>query len=317
MTRLLAVAAFLAAAVPALAQDYPSKTVRILVPWPAGGTVDGLVRTVAPKLSDALGQPVIVENRAGASGSLGAAEVAKAAPDGYTLLAVFDTHATNQHLYKALPYDGYRAFEHVTQLVSSPQAFVAATNFAPNNLKELIAYGKANPGRISYASVGAGSSNHLTTALFASRTGIDMLHIPYKGGSPAMTDLLGGQINVMIVSAWQTLPHIKAGKLKGLAVGSKARMTQLPDVPTFAETVPGFEGSSWTGLVAPARTPAAITGRLQRELAKALALPDVREKLQGQGFEIVGSTPQEFAAFVVAEADKWGSVIRGLGLKAE
>ena len=144
-----------------------------------------------------------------------------------------------------------------------------------------------------------------------------MLHIPYKGGSPAMTDLLGGQINVMIVSAWQTLPHIKAGKLKGLAVGSKARMAQLPDVPTFAETVPGFEGSSWTGLVAPARTPPAIVARLQRELAKALALPDVREKLQGQGFEIVGSTPQEFAAFVAAEADKWGKVIRDLGLKAE
>jgi tripartite-type tricarboxylate transporter receptor subunit TctC len=316
MSRLLAVLALLAA-FPAFAQEYPAKPLRILVPWPAGGTVDGLIRAVGPKLSEALGQPVVIENRAGASGSVGAAEVAKAAPDGYTLLAVFDTHATNQHLYKALPYDGHRAFEHITQIVSSPQAFVAATNFAPNNLKELVAYGKANPGRISYASVGAGSSNHLTTALFATRTGIEMLHIPYKGGAPAMTDLLGGQINVMIVSAWQTLPHIKAGKLKGLAVGSKQRMAQLPDVPTFSETVPGFEGSSWTGLVAPARTPAAITGRLQREVAKALALPDVREKLQGQGFEIVGSTPQEFAGFVAAESDKWGKVIRELGLKAE
>src|SRR5688572_10678748 len=223
-------AGLLAVPLLALAQAYPSKPLRVIVPWPAGGTVDGLIRTLGPRLSDALGQPVVVENRAGAGGSLGAAEVAKAAPGGHTLLAVFDTHATNHHLYKGLPYDGFRAFEHVTQIVSAPQAFVAAPNFAPSSLKELIAYGKANPGRISYASVGAGSSNHLTTVLFANRTGIEMLHIPYKGGAPAMTDLLGGQVNVMIVSAWHTIPHIKAGKLKGLAVGSKQRMTDRKSV---------------------------------------------------------------------------------------
>jgi tripartite-type tricarboxylate transporter receptor subunit TctC len=291
-------------------QAFPSKPIRIVVPWPAGGTVDGLVRTVSPKLSEALAQPVVVENRAGAGGSVGAAEVAKAPADGHTLLAVFDTHATNQHLYKSLPYDGFKAFEHVTQLVASPQAFVGAPNFAPSNLKELIAFGKANPGRITYASVGAGSSNHLTTLLFANRVGIDMVHVPYKGGAPAMTDLLGGQINVMIVSAWQTLPHIKAGKLKGLAVGSKQRMTQLPDVPTLAETIPGFEGQSWTGIVAPARTPAAAVNRLQAELAKALANADVRDKLSAQGFEIVGSTPQAFSAFVAAESEKWGRIVR-------
>jgi tripartite-type tricarboxylate transporter receptor subunit TctC len=301
----------------ALAQGYPSKPVRIIVPWPAGGTVDGLARSVGPKLSEALGQPVIVENRPGASGSLGAAEVAKAAPDGYTLLAVFDTHATNHLLYKSLPYDGYRAFEHVTQIAASPQAFVGAANFAPRNVPELIAYGKANPGKISYATVGAGSSNNLNAVLFMSRVGIDMLQIPYKGGAPAMTDLLGGQVNVMIVSAWHTIPHIKAGKLKGLAVGSKQRMTQLPDVPTFAETLPGFEAVSWMGLVAPARTPAEIVARLNRESLRALESPEVRDKLTGQGFEVVASASQAFAAFVAAESDKWAKVVRDYNIRAE
>ena len=301
----------------AAAQDYPAKPIRLIVAWPAGGTVDGLVRTVSPKLSEGLGQPVIVENRAGASGSVGAAEVARAAADGYTLLAVFDTHATNQYLYKALPYDGYRAFEHITQIAGSPQAFIGAVNFPPKNVAEVIAYGKANPGRISYASVGGGSSNHLNAVLFASRAGIEMLHIPYKGGAPAMTDMLGGQVNVMVVSAWQTIPHIRSGKLNGLAVGSKQRMAQLPDVPTFAETLPGFEASSWSGLVAPARTPAPIVARLQREIAKVLQVAEVREKLTGQGFEIVGSTPQEFAAFVAAEADKWSKVMRDYNIRAD
>ena len=301
----------------AAAQEYPLKPVRVIVPWPAGGTVDTLVRSLTPRLSETLGQPLVVENRAGASGSVGAAEAAKAAPDGYTLLAVFDTHATNHHLYKALPYDGTRAFEHITQLAASPQAFVGAANFAPGNVPELIAYGRANPGKMTYASVGAGSSNHLNAVLFMSRTGIDMLHIPYKGGAPAITDLLGGQVNVMIVSAWQTIPHIKSGKLKGLAVGSKQRMTQLPEVPTFAETLPGFEAGSWMGLVAPTRTPAAIVARLHREAVKALAAPEVREKLTAQGFEIVGSAPPAFAAFVAAESDKWSKVVRDHAIRVE
>ena len=301
----------------ALAQTYPTKPLRVIVPWPAGGTVDGLVRSVAPKMSDALAQPVLVENRPGASGSLGAAEVARAAPDGYTLLAVFDTHATNHLLYKSLPYDGFRAFEHVTQIAASPQAFVGAVNFAPRTLPELIAFGKANPGRISYATVGAGSSNNLNAVLFMSRVGIDMLQIPYKGGTPAVTDLLGGQVNVMIVSAWQTIPHIRAGKLTGLAVGSKQRMAQLPEVPTFAETLPGFEANSWTGIVAPARTPPEIVARLNREILRALEAADVRDKLNAQGFEIVGSTPQVFAAFVAAESDKWAKVVRAYNIRAD
>jgi tripartite-type tricarboxylate transporter receptor subunit TctC len=316
MKRPLAVLALLLAG-SALAQDYPSRPVRVIVAWPAGGTVDGLVRTVSPKLSEALGQPVVVENRAGASGSVGAAEVARAAPDGYTLLAVFDTHATNHILYKSLPYDGARAFEHVTQIVGSPQAFVGAVNFPPRSVPEVIAYGKANPGRITYASVGGGSSNHLNTVLFASRAGIEMLHIPYKGGAPAMTDMLGGQVNVMIVSAWQTIPHIRSGKLVGLAVGGKKRMPQLPDVPTLSETLPGLEASSWTGIVAPARTPAPVIARLHREIAKVLAAPDVREKLTGQGFEIVGSSPQEFAAFVAAESEKWARIMREHNIRAD
>jgi tripartite-type tricarboxylate transporter receptor subunit TctC len=315
MKILLAALAFLPCF--AAAQDYPARPLRVIVPWPAGGTVDGLVRALGPRLTEGLGQPVIVENKAGASGSLGAAEVAKAPPDGYTLLAVFDTHATNHHLNKSLPYDGYRAFEHVTQIASTPQAFVGAANFAPGSVAELISHAKGNPGKVNYASVGSGSSNHLNMVLFMSRAGVEMQQVPYKGGAPAMTDLLGGQVQVMIVSAWQTIPHIKSGKLKGLAVGSKRRMTQLPEVPAFAETLPGFEAISWTGVVAPARTPAAIVARLHRELTKALAAPEVREKLTGQGFEIVGSTPQAFAAFVAAESDKWGEVIREHGIRAD
>ncbi|HUN70147.1 MAG TPA: tripartite tricarboxylate transporter substrate binding protein [Burkholderiales bacterium] len=301
----------------AAAQDYPARPLRIIVPWPAGGTVDGLIRALGPRLTEGLGQPVIVENKAGASGSLGAAEVAKATPDGYTLLAVFDTHATNHHLIKSLPYDGYRAFEHVTQIASTPQAFVGAANFAPGSVAELVAYARSNPGKVNYATVGSGSSNHLNMVLFMSRTGTEMQQIPYKGGAPAMTDLLGGQVQVMIVSAWQTIPHIKSGKLKGLAVGSLQRMPQLPEVPAFAETLPGFEAVSWTGVVAPARTPAPIVARLHREIVKALAASEVREKLTGQGFEIVGSSPQAFAAFVAAESDKWGKVIREYGIRAD
>ena len=307
-------AALLFVPLQAASQAFPSKPVRVIVPWPAGGTVDGLTRAVAPKLSEALGQPVVVENKPGASGSLGAAEVAKAPPDGHTLLSVFDTHATNHHLYKALPYDGYRAFEHITQIAASPQAFVGAANFPPKTLGELIAYGRANPGKITYASVGAGSSNHLNAVLFSSRAGVEMLHVPYKGGSPAMTDLLGGQVNVMIVSAWQTIQHIRAGKLKGFAVGSKQRMAQLPEVPSFAEALPGFEASSWAGLAAPARTAAEVVARLQREVVRALAAPEVREKLTAQGFEIVASSSQTFAAFVAAESDKWGKIIRERGI---
>ena len=301
----------------AFAQGYPTKPIRIIVPWPAGGTVDGVARIVGPKLADGLGRPVIVENKAGASGSIGEAEAAKAPADGHTALLVFDTHAVNHLLYRNLPYDPFKSFEHVSLLVTSPQALVAAKNFAPNTVAELIAFAKANPGRVTYASVGAGSSNQLNALLFAGRTGIEMLHVPYKGGAPMMTDMIGGQVNVMFVSAPQAIPQVKGGRIKALAIGSARRISQLPDAPTLAETLPGFTAQSWVGMLVPAGTPKAIVARLNAETVKALADPDVRGKLSAQGFDVVGSTPEEFLAFARAESDKWANVIRDYNVRVE
>jgi len=246
------VASLLAAA--ALAQ-YPSKPIRLIVPWPAGGTVDGVARVIGPKLTEGLGRPIIVENKAGAGGSIGQAEAAKAPPDGHTVLLVFDTHAVNHLLYQNLGYDPFRSFEHVSLLVTSPQVLAGATNFAPGSVPELVAFAKANPGKATYATVGAGSSNHLNALLLSNRTGIDMVHVPYKGGAPMMIDLVGGQVSVMFVSAPQAIPQVKAGRIKALAIGSPRRIPQLPDTPTVAETLPGFAAQSWVGMLVPAGTP--------------------------------------------------------------
>src|SRR5215831_12837129 len=232
-----------------------SKPVRVIVPWPAGGTVDGVARVLAPKLADGLGRPVVVENRAGAGGSIGEAEAAKAAPDGSTLLFVFDTHAVNHLLYKDPGYDPFKSFEHVSLLVTSPQTLVAAKNFAPSSVAELVTYAKANPGKVTYATVGAGSSNHLNALLLSGRTGIEMTHVPYKGGAPMMVDLVGGQVNVMFVSAPQAIPQVKAGRFKALRIGLASRIARLPDTPTVAETLPGFVAQSWVGMLLPAGVP--------------------------------------------------------------
>jgi tripartite-type tricarboxylate transporter receptor subunit TctC len=317
MARSLVAFALAFAPLAALAQIYPSKPVKLVVGWPAGGTVDGVARVLSPKLSESLGQPVIIENKAGAGGSLGAAAVASAAPDGYTLLMVFDTHAVNHLLYRNPGYDTFKSFEHISRLVSSPQILVAANNFAPTTLAEFLAYAKANPAKVTYGSVGTGSSNHLNALFLAARTGIDMVHVPYKGGAPMMQDLVGGQLNVMFVSAPQALPQLKAGRIKALASGSAKRMAQLPDTPTVGETLSGFEAASWVGLVAPAGTPKDIVARLHREFARLLEDDEVRGRLQAQGFDIVASTPEEFLRFVRVESDKWAKVIRDYGIKVE
>jgi tripartite-type tricarboxylate transporter receptor subunit TctC len=306
------IAALLAASV--FAQ---SKPVRLIVPWPAGGTVDGVARVMGPKFSEGLGRPVVVENRAGAGGSIGEAEAAKAAGDGATLLFVFDTHAVNHLLYKDLGYDPFRSFEHVSLLVTSPQALVAATNFAPSSVAELLAYAKANPGKVTYATVGAGSSNHLNALLLSGRTGIEMTHVPYKGGAPMMIDLVGGQVNVMFVSAPQAIPQVKAGRIKALAIGSAKRIPQLPDTPTVAETLPGFTAQSWVGMLVPAGTPKELVARYNAEAKKALADPEVRGKLAGQGFDVVGSSAEEFLAFARSESEKWAKVIRDYNIRVE
>ncbi|HTQ73650.1 MAG TPA: tripartite tricarboxylate transporter substrate binding protein [Burkholderiales bacterium] len=293
------------------------KPVRVIVPWPAGGTVDGVARVLAPKLAEGLGRPVVVENKAGAGGSIGETEAAKSAPDGSTVLLVFDTHAVNHLLYKDLAYDPFRSFEHVSLLVTSPQALVGANNFAPSSVAELVAYAKANPGKVTYATVGAGSSNHLNALLLSGRTGIEMTHVPYKGGAPMMIDLVGEQVNVMFVSAPQAIPQVKAGRIKALAIGSSKRIAQLPDTPTVAETLPGFTAQSWVGMLVPAGTPKELVARYSTEARKALADPEVRAKLSSQGFDIVGSSPEEFLAFVRAESDKWAGVIRKFGVRVE
>ena len=301
----------------ALAESYPSKPIRVIVPWPAGGTVDGVARVIGPSLSSGLGRPVIVENKAGAGGSIGEAEAAKAPSDGHTALLVFDTHAVNHLLYKNLGYDPFKSFEHVSLLVTSPQVLVGATNFAPSTIADLIALAKADPGKVTYATVGAGSSNHLNALLLANRTGIEMTHVPYKGGAPMMIDLVGGQVNVMFVSAPQAIPQVKAGRIKALAIGAARRIPQLPDTPTVAETLPGFAAQSWVGMLVPARTPNEIIGRLNAEATKALADPEVRGKLDAQGFDVVGSTPGEFLAFARAESEKWAKVIREYQIRVE
>jgi tripartite-type tricarboxylate transporter receptor subunit TctC len=259
----------------------------------------------------------VVENRAGAGGSIGEAEAAKAAPDGGTVLFVFDTHAVNHLLYKGLGYDPFKSFEHVSLLVTSPQTLVGANNFAPSSVAELVAYAKANPGKVTYATVGAGSSNHLNALLLSGRTGIEMTHVPYKGGAPMMIDLVGGQVNVMFVSAPQAIPQVKAGRIKALAIGSSRRIEQLPDTPTVAETLPGFAAQSWVGMLVPAGVPKEIVARYGAEARKALAEPEVRGKLAAQGFEVVGSSPEDFLVFARAESEKWAKVIRDYNIRVE
>jgi len=297
--------------------QYPAKPIRVIVPWPAGGTVDGVARVIGPSLSSGLGRAIVVENKAGAGGSIGQAESAKAPADGHTVLLVFDTHAVNHLLYKNLGYDPFKSFEHVSLLVTSPQVLAGATNFAPNTVQELVTLVKANPGKVTYATVGAGSSNHLNALLLSNRTGIEMTHVPYKGGAPMMIDLVGGQVNVMFVSAPQAIPQVKAGRIKALAIGAARRIPQLPDTPTVAETLPGFAAQSWVGMLVPAGTPKEIVARLNAEATKALADPGVHGKLDAQGFDVVGSTPEEFLAFARAESEKWAKVIRDYNIRVE
>ncbi len=306
------------AAIPcfAFAQAYPVKPVRMVVPFPPGGTTDLIARVVQPKFQEFLGQPVVIENKGGAGGSVGAAEVAQATPDGYTILLVFDTHAVNHHIYKMAP-DPFARLEHLMLMVSSPSTLVAVNSFAPGNLRELVARAKSEAGKVTYATAGAASSNHLGALLLEEQAGIKMTHVHYKGGGPMIQALLGGQIDIAFVSTPLILPQIKAGKVKAIAVGGKARIAVLPDVPTLSETYPGFEQVSWFGLLTPAGVPREITGKLHREMARTLQVAEVRERLQERGFDVVASSPEEFLRFVRAESDKLGKLIRAHNIVAE
>ena len=313
----IGLAAALAAASATFAQTYPAKPVRVVVPYPAGGTTDLVARIVTPVLAESLGQPVLVENKAGAGGTIGTGEVARAAPDGHTVLVVFDNHAVNHHLYKNLPYDPIRGFETVSLMVQSPLLLVGAPTFPPSNVGELVAYAKANRDKVAFGSTGTGNSGHLAALLLAQRGGYEALHVPYKGGAPLINDLLGGQVGFAFISMPLVASQVRGGKLKAIGLAGRDRAPQLPQVPTVADTLPGFEAQSWVGMLVPAGTPEPVVARLAAETTKALARPDLRERLAGQGFIVVGSSPGDFGTYLRAESDKWGKVIRELNVTLE
>jgi len=324
--QMLATFAALGAAPWARAQSWPGKPVRIVVPFAAAGTTDIIARALAPELQRAFGQPFVVDNKPGAGGNSGAAEVAKSAPDGYTLLmGTVGTHAINPALYPKMPYDHVKDFAPITLCAGVPNVLVvnpaSAQKYQINSVSDLIRAAKANPGKLNFASSGNGTSIHLSAELFKSMTGTFMVHLPYRGSGPALIDLLGGSVDLMFDNLPSSLPHIKAGKLKALAVTSAVRSAVLPDVPTVAEaggpSLKGFEASSWFGLLAPAGTPADVINRVQQEVAKSLASPMVKERLVSQGAIPSGITPAEFARFIDAETKKWAQVVKVSGAKVD
>jgi tripartite-type tricarboxylate transporter receptor subunit TctC len=297
---------------------YPAKPIRLLVGYAPGGATDIIARTIAAKLQESLGQPVIVENKPGATSNIATEMVVKAQPDGYTLLLGTIANATNMTAYKNPGYDTLRDLVPITQTMSAPSVLAVHPSVPAKNLRELIALAKAQPGKLTYASSGTGGSPHLAGELLKLRAGIDLLHIPYKGATPGMTDLLGGQVTMSFQTALSAIPHLQSGKLNVIAVAATRRMTLLPNVPTMAEAgLPDFEVSSWNGLFAPAKTPPEIITRLHQATVKVLALPEVRDKLAAQGAESVGNTSEEFRAYVRAEIDKWARVIRASGMPIE
>ncbi|MGY8525683.1 Bug family tripartite tricarboxylate transporter substrate binding protein [Paracidovorax citrulli] len=295
----------------ASAQSYPDHPVRMVVPFPAGGTTDILARLLATELSKKWGQPVVVENRPGASGTVFSEQLARTPADGYTLMLTATHHVINPALYKSLRYDTRKDFTPLAEVASVPNVLVVNPAFPATNVKQLIDYAKANPGKVSFGSSGTGGANHLSGELFKSMAGVDMMHVPYKGAAPALNDLLGGQIPVMFDSVPGVLQHIKGGKLRALAVTSSERSPALPGVPTIAEAgVKGFEATSWFGLYAPGNMPPALTARISTDVLAVLRSPVIKEQFALQGAEPGTRTQPAFAKFVDSELDKWAKVIQ-------
>ncbi len=298
----------------AFAQSFPTKPIRIIVPFPAGGATDIFTRLISQKLTENLGQTILVDNRGGASGIIGTEMVVKAPPDGYTWMITATHHAINPSLYKKLPYDTVRDLVALTLVATSPNIVLAHPSLPVNNIKELIALAKAKPGELNFASTGIGGSNHLSGEMFKSMAGIDMVHIPYKGAAPAMNDLLGGQVTLMFDTPAAGLPHIRAGKLKALAVTSAKRTPLCPDIPTVAESgLPGYEALSWFGMYGPAKTPKEIVTRVNAEVVKILHMPEIKKRFADLAAEPVGNSPEEFAAFLKSEMAKWAKVVKECG----
>jgi tripartite-type tricarboxylate transporter receptor subunit TctC len=316
-TAVVALAAALALG--ANAQQFPNKPIKIIVPYTAGGTTDMIARTLGQKMTEKWGQPVIVDNRPGANGIIGIDLVAKAPADGYTLgLASPGTHAINQTLYTTLPHHPIKDFTPVSYVVRAPMVMVVNADQPIKSVKDLIVAAKKDPGKLSIASGGSGSSQHLAAELFKHMAAVDLTHVPYKGGGAAYTDLLGGRVQVMIDALQQAMPHIKSGKLRPIAVASAQRLPQLPDVPTIAEAgVPGYESGAWYGLVAPANVPKAVVDQIAAEVDRILKLPDVKERFEGPGLVTVGGKPEAFAEHINKETEKYARVIKAANIKAD
>ena len=299
-------------------QAYPAKPIRIMVPFPPGGATDIFARQIAQKMTEFWGQQVVVENKAGASGTIGSDQVAKSAPDGYTLLLTATHHSINPALLAKLPYDTLRDFSNVALIATSPNVLLLHPSVPANTVQELIAHVKAKPGGLHYASSSAGGATHLTAELFKTAAGINLIHVPYKGAAPAMTDLLGGQVTMMFDVLSTSMPHVRAGKLKALGVSSSKRSVIAPDVPTIAESgLPGFEAMSWFGLYAPAGVPKDIVSKVNTEVVRILHLADVKEKLAQQGAEPGAMSAAEFDAFLRTETVKWAKAVKDSGARAD
>jgi tripartite-type tricarboxylate transporter receptor subunit TctC len=301
------------------AQSWPSRPIRWIVPYTPGGITDTVTRLVTQKLAEALGQPVIVENRPGANSIVGVEVVAKAAPDGYTLLTVIAAHAANATLYAGkLPFDPVRSFAPVSLVASAPLIITASNAFPPKDMRELVAYARANPEKISFGSSGIGAAAHLTTELLKQTAAIDMVHVPYKGTAPALQGLMANDIQILVDVPSSLMPHVRSGKIKALGMFSKARIGGAPEVPTVAEAGgPPIESATWVAFLAPAGTPREIVVRVSQETAKAVSGAELRERLVQMGIEPVGSTPEQFAQFLGDEIAKWAKVINTAGVKAE
>jgi len=317
LIRILALALMLGAQL-APAQSYPSRPIRLIAPSSPGSGVDIVARIVGQKLSENLKQQVVIDNRAGAGANLGAEIAAKAAPDGYTLFMGTPAHAINTSLYRRLNYDIVKDFSPISLVTTGQYVLVAHPSLPVRNVKELIALARARPGQLNFASAGNGNATHLAGELFKSLARLNIVHVPYKGTGPALTDLIGGQVQLMFANLTAGLPHIKSGKLRALAVTGTARSPAAPDIPTMIESgVPGYTVTSWYGILAPAATSQEIITRLNGEIAKVMRSPDMKSRLAGEGAEPTSSTPAEFAAFIKAEIEKWGKVIRGAGIRIE
>jgi tripartite-type tricarboxylate transporter receptor subunit TctC len=314
---LQAAALLLALTATVTAQDYPNRPVRLIIPFPPGGSNDVVGRMIGTQLAERLGKQVIVDNRAGAGGVIGTEAASKAAPDGYTILVISLAHAVNPWLYK-LPYDPIKAFTPIGVMAKGPNVLSVHPGLPIHSVKELIALAKQKPGDLQYASAGVGSFQHLGAELFKLQAGVDMLHVPFKGGGPAMIDVMGGHTKVIFSSLVQTTPHIKSGKLRALGVGGTERSAVLPDVPTIAEAgVPGYAAENWWGIVAPAGTPPEVVAKLHKELTEVQDNPDIRKHFANEGATVVKMSSAEFGQFMVSEMSKWERVVKEGKIKAE